>query len=75
MQYIEEFQKLINMVTDMAENEAIHKFVYGLKPRVREMVQLANPTKLNDAMATAMNVDEITYRQYPNAKYAYRRPY
>ena len=51
------------MVPNMSDEEAVHKFIYGLKPRIREMVQISEPESLNEAMSRAMNVDDIHYTQ------------
>ncbi len=42
----------------------LHKFIFGLKPNVRELVSLSNPESLNDAMRKAVAVDDVHYSNY-----------
>ena len=47
------------MVQDMDDNEAIHKFIYGLKPHIKVQVQLIEPSTLGKAMQKSLQLDDI----------------
>ena len=34
-EYIHRFQDLYMMITNMEDSEAIHKFIYGLRPHIK----------------------------------------
>ncbi|GJX57657.1 retrotransposable element Tf2 [Tanacetum coccineum] len=52
-QYQSEFEKLMNMVTDISETLLISCYVSGIKPNLQRELLVAKPTNLGDAFALA----------------------
>ena len=61
--YIEQFNQLLNQLgpTEVAEREALDKFIRGLKKHIRREVRLEAPTSLQAAMETADRVDRLSF--------------
>lgn len=55
--YIEEFQKLAVMVTDMAEDRMIYFFVKGLFGPLRGWVKAFKPKTLDEAVGTTLDLE------------------
>ena len=52
-------------ITDLSESEALHKFIYGLKPVITARVLIANPSDINEAMQFAQFVDDMLNPRNP----------
>ena len=48
--YIQRFEQISVCTTELSESEALHKFIYGLKPEIKGRILVANPSDLNKAM-------------------------
>src|ERR1700692_4859775 len=57
----DEFRSLCRDIDDMSEPEKLDRYIRGLKPVVRERVELSLPGTLNDAMSRAHTIDSISY--------------
>jgi regulator of replication initiation timing len=71
VRYNSELQQLCLQIDDISEAEKLDKYIRGLKPAIREKVELDEPRTLADAMSKAQRIDSITYHsrmsQYSNS--------
>lgn len=70
--YNQRFQRIIQMVRDMGEQDKVHAYIRGLKINIAHDVKLQRPKTLYEAMSCAM-VAETYARDYRNSNY--NRPY
>ena len=59
--YNDEFRTICRDIDDISEAEKLDKYVRGLKPTIRERVELSLPTTVNEAMSKAHTIDSISY--------------
>src|SRR6202040_3372913 len=59
--YNDEFRTICRDIDDISEAEKLDKYVRGLKPTIRERVELSLPTTVNEAMSKAHPIDSISY--------------
>ncbi len=59
--YNDEFRTTCRDIDDMNEAEKLDRYMRGLKPSIRERVELSQPTIVNDAMSRAHTIDSISY--------------
>jgi hypothetical protein len=59
------FRELLLEVPSMQPAEALHRYITGLKPAVKQHVLIANPVAVDDAMALADRVDQAAYGVRP----------
>ncbi len=62
--YIQQFEDLVVQILEITEKEMLHKFIFGLKPNVRDLVCISNLESLTDAMRKAVAVDEVHFTHY-----------
>lgn len=60
-QYTVRFRELLLEVPDMQPAEALHRYVTGLKQAVKQHVLIAKPTTVEDAIALADRVDQVSF--------------
>jgi Retrotransposon gag protein/Zinc knuckle len=59
--YNDEFRTICRDIDDISEAEKLDRYMRGLKPSIRERVELSLPTTVNDAMSKAHTIDSISY--------------
>lgn len=60
-QYTSRFRELLLEIPSMQPAEALHRFVTGLKPTVKQHVLIAKPATVDDAIALADRVDQAAF--------------
>ncbi|OMJ10971.1 Retrotransposon-derived protein PEG10 [Smittium culicis] len=69
VEYVEEFQRLVALIGTMTAEEALYKFVRGLKPHIRNLVLIQDPTTLMEAMKMAEIFDAGTKASNNNYRF------
>jgi hypothetical protein len=59
--YVDEFKACLLRVSDLSDRDVLHRFVRGLKPRVRELMAINEPDSFDAACASAVRIDTVTY--------------
>ncbi len=59
--YLHEFSALCLEIPDLADGEQLHRFMYGLKPAIRQQVELHKCSTFEEAATTADTVDQTMY--------------
>ena len=61
--YVYAFRSIILEIPNITDDEKLDRFIRGLKPNVREKVEIENPSTMDEAASLAERIDTITYRQ------------
>ena len=61
-EYTDRFRTLVLQIPDMSSAEGLDRFVAGLKPHIRERVEIEDPKQLSKAMHIAQRMDTIHSR-------------
>ena len=69
-EYTDKFRTLSLQITDLSAAEALDRFTAGLKPPVREKIEIDDPKTLERAMFVAHRVDTIHHRAQQRANNA-----
>ena len=59
LQYVREFQRLMFQIPLMTREEALHRFIRGLKPELQYQLTAQNPPTLEDAILLAERLDVL----------------
>jgi len=59
--YVRDFRSLCFQINDMSPEDALDRFVRGLRPKIAMEVSLRQPRSLEDAMAMAERIDSIMW--------------
>lgn len=59
-EYTTRFQNTLVELPSMTEEEALERYISGLKPIVQTPVRLSRPTNLSEAIRNALDVDDCT---------------
>ena len=51
--YIQKFEQIVVCITDINDAEMMHKFIYGLKPEIKQGPLISSPNDLTEAIQYA----------------------
>ena len=63
--YIKNFEEVAGCIDNLSDDEALHKFVYGLSSSIRQFVLIQDPSTLNEAMKLAIASEDVRYNINP----------
>ena len=61
VEFVYEFHKICLEIKDVSPSEKLDRFVRGLKPSVREKVDIEDPQTVDEAMQIAQRIDSIQW--------------
>ncbi len=62
--YNAEFMQLVLEAGNVDANEQLHRYVRGLKPKIRVEIELSDPRAVHEAMEKAQRIDTITWHAH-----------
>jgi len=73
--YNTEFREVMMQLPNMHEDDRIHAYIKGLKPRVASQVAMHQPTTLLQAQGLADTMDTIQFQHQVRPQFQERRTY